>query len=78
MTGQVILVQPVHDQHNGAVLLVIEPAVERVIVLLVYLLALGLRQRLFQLQRFVDDDQVGAAPGQHPADRGRSKQISRR
>jgi hypothetical protein len=40
----------------------VEPVVRR--------LALGLRQRLLGLQRVVDDDQVGAASGQHPADRG--------
>ena len=27
-------------------------------------------QRLFGLQRIVDDDKVGTTPGQHPADRG--------
>jgi hypothetical protein len=50
----------------------VEAAVEGVVVPFVRRrLALGLRQRLLGLQRVVDDDDVGAAPGQHAADRGR-------
>jgi hypothetical protein len=63
-------VQPVHGQHDGPLPLVVEPAVEGVVVLLVGRLALGLRQRLFGLQRVVDDDDVGTPSGQHPTDRG--------
>jgi len=64
MAGEVILVQPVHDQHDGTGELVVEPAVEGVVVPFVRRLALRLRQRLLGLQGIVDDDQVGAAPGQ--------------
>jgi hypothetical protein len=39
------------------------------VVPLVRDLPLGLRQRLLGLQRIVDDDDVGAAPGQDAADR---------
>jgi hypothetical protein len=63
-------VQPVHDQHDRTLLLVVEAAVEGVVEPLVDRLPLGLRQRLLGLQRIVDDDDVGAAAGQHPADRG--------
>jgi len=31
---------------------------------------LRLRQRLLELERIVDDDDIGTLPGQHPADRG--------
>ena len=62
--------RPVRDQHDGAGQLVVEPAVEGVVVPLVDCLALRLRQRLFGLQQIVDDDDVGASPGQHAADRG--------
>ena len=41
--------------------LVVEPAVEGVVVPFVGGLALRLRQRLLGLQRVVDDDDVGAA-----------------
>jgi hypothetical protein len=41
-----------------------------VVVPFVRRLALGLRQRLLGLQGIVDDDDVGAAPGQDAADRG--------
>src|SRR6516164_2292822 len=50
--------------------LVVEPAVEGVVVPFVGGLALRLRQRLLGLQRVVDDDDVGTSPGQHAADRG--------
>jgi hypothetical protein len=63
-------VQSVHDQDDGARELVVEAAVERVVVPFVRRLPLGLRQRLLGFQRVVDDDDVGAAPGQHAADRG--------
>ncbi len=62
--------QSVHDKDDGARQLVVQPAVEGMVVPLVRHLPLGLRQRLLGLQRIVDDDDVGAAPGQHAADRG--------
>jgi len=64
-------VQAVHDQHNGTLLLVVEPAVEGMVEPLVGRPPLGLRQGLLWLQRIVDDDHVRTPPGQHPADRGR-------
>src|SRR5215472_5374693 len=64
------LVQPVHDQHDRAGELVVEPAVEGVVVPVVGPVALRLRQCFLGFQRVVDDDEVGAAPGQHAADRG--------
>jgi len=70
MAGEVVLVQAMHDQHDGTPELVVEPAVEGVVVPFVRRLALGLRQGFLGLQRIVDDDQVGTPPGQHTADRG--------
>jgi hypothetical protein len=52
-----------HDQHDGAGQLVVEATIEGVVVPLVGRLALRLRQRLFGLQRVVDDDDVGTPPG---------------
>ena len=68
---KIVLVQPVHDQHDRTRELVVEPAVEGVVVPLVGGLALGLRQGFLGFERVVDDDDVGTPPGQHPADRGR-------
>ena len=62
--------QPVHDQDDRTLLRVVQPAVEGVVVPLVRRPPLGLRQGLLGLQGIIDDDQVGAAPGQNPADRG--------
>ena len=61
----------VHDQDDGSVLLVVETAVEGVVEPLVGRAPSGLRQGLLGLQGIVENDQVGAAPGQPAADRGR-------
>ena len=78
MAGEIVLVQPVHDQHDRTRELVVESAVEGVVVPFVGRLALGLRQGLLGLQRVVDDDDVGTPPGQHPADRGGDARALRR
>ena len=73
--------QPVHDQHDRTRQLVVEPAVKGVVVPLIGSLALGLRQRLLGLQRvvdYVDYNDIGAPPRQHPADRGRDAKALRR
>jgi len=49
MAGEVVLVPPVHDQHDRTRELVVQPAVEGVVVPFVGRLALGLRQRLLGL-----------------------------
>jgi hypothetical protein len=56
-----------HDDDDGAVLLVILPAVEGMVEPLVCGLPLRIGQRLLRLQRIVDQDDVGAASGQHAA-----------
>jgi hypothetical protein len=70
VADQIILVQPVHDQDDRTLPLVIEATVEGMVEPLVCRPPLALRQRLFGFQRIIDDDQVGAAPGQDPANRG--------
>ena len=70
--------QAVHDQHDGALLLVVQPAVEGMVEPLVGRPPLGLRQGLLGLQRIIDDDQVGTPPGQYAADRGREPAALRR
>jgi hypothetical protein len=67
---QIVLVQAVHDQDDRPLLLVVEAAVEGVVEPLVGGAAMGRRERLLGLQGIIDDDDVGSAPGQHPADRG--------
>src|SRR5438270_8517336 len=67
---EIVLVQPLHDDHDGAVPLVIEPAVEGVVVPLVGGLPLRLGERLLRLQRIIDQNDVGAASGQHAAGGG--------
>ena len=70
--------QAVHDQHDGTLLLVIQPAIEGMVEPLVGRSPLGLRQGLLGLQRIIDDDRVGTPPGQHAADRGREPAALRR
>jgi hypothetical protein len=71
-------VQPVHNQNNGTRPSVVQPAVEGVVVPLVGRLPLRLRQGLLGFQRIVDNDDVGAPAGQHPADRGGEPAALRR
>ena len=61
---QVVLVQPVHDQHDRTGTLVVEAAVERMVEPFVRRPALRLGQRLLGLQRVVDDDDVGTPPAE--------------
>ena len=75
---EVVLVQSVHDEDDRASELVVQSAVEGVVEPVVRRLALGLRQCLLGLQRVVDDDEVGAAPGQYAADRGGEPAALRR
>jgi hypothetical protein len=70
MTDEIVLVQPLHDNDDCAMPFVVEPAVERVVKPVVGGLALRLGERLFGLQGIVDQNDVGTAPGQHPAIRG--------
>jgi hypothetical protein len=78
MTDQIVLVQPVHDQHDGTLLLVIEPAVEGVVEPFVGALPVGFGQCLLGLQRVVDDDYIRTPSGQHAADRGGDATALRR
>ena len=61
--------QPVHDQDDGALLLVVETAVESVVEPLVGRPPMRLGQGLLGFQGVVDDDDVRTPPGQHAADR---------
>ena len=74
MADQIILMQPVHDQHDRTFLLVVEPAVEGVVELFVDRLSLGLRQGLLGLQRIVEDDDFGATPVSTPPNEVASRQ----
>jgi hypothetical protein len=49
MADEIVFVQPVHDHHDGARQLIVQPAVEGMVVALVRHLPLGLRQRLLGL-----------------------------
>jgi hypothetical protein len=53
MADKVVFVQPLHDDDNRAPALVVEPAVERVVIPLVASLPLSLGERLLGLQRIV-------------------------
>jgi hypothetical protein len=56
VTDTIIFVQPVHDQDDGARPVVVQAAVDGVIIPIVGGLPLRLRQRLFGLQWIIDDD----------------------
>jgi len=60
-------VQPLHDDDDRAVALVVEPAVKRVDEPLVAGLPQRLGERLLRLQGIIDEGDVGTASGQDPA-----------
>jgi hypothetical protein len=60
MADQIIFVQPLHDDDNGAVLFVVLPAVEGVIVPVVSGVPLGVGERLLGFQWIID--QMKSAP----------------
>ena len=64
MADQIVLVQPLHDDDDGASLLVVLPAIEGVIVPIVGGSSLRFGERLFGFERVIDNDDIGAAPGQ--------------
>ena len=63
--------QALHHDDDRALRLVVEPRIERAVEPGVGARAAAFRHRVGGLQRIVDQDHVGPAPGQHPADRGR-------
>ena len=67
VTDEVVFVEPLHDDDDGAMPLVVEPAIESVVVPFIGGLPLRFGERLFRLQRIVDHDDVGAASGEHTA-----------
>ena len=71
MTGKVVLVQALHHHHDGISVLVVEPRHQGPAVPVDHPLAGRVRHRLLALEGIVDDDEVGAAPRQSAADRGR-------
>ena len=62
VTDQVVLVQPLHDQHDGTFLLVVQPGGDRVVVAAVGLAPLALGEGRLRLLRIVDDDEIGTSP----------------
>src|SRR5438552_17357833 len=63
VADEVVFVQPLHDDDYGAMLLVVLPAVEGVVIPFVGELPLCVGGRLLGLERIIDQDDVGAAPG---------------
>ena len=55
VADEIVLVQPLHDDDDGAAPLVVEPAVERVVVPLVGGFALRVGKRLLRLQGVIDN-----------------------
>jgi len=66
VADQIVLVQPVHDQHDRSLLLVIQAAVERMVKPFVGALPVRFRQGLLGFQWIIDDDDVGTRPVSTP------------
>src|SRR5207302_3289378 len=65
VADEVVLVQPLHDEDDRAVPLVVEPAVQGVDEPLVAGLPQRLGERLLRLQGIIDQDEVGTPSSQH-------------
>ena len=70
VADEVIFMQPLHDDDDGAMPLVILPAVESVVEPFVAGAPLRVGQRLVRLEGIVDQDDIGVASGQHTAGGG--------
>ena len=78
VAGEIVLVQALHDDDDRALLLVVEPRIERRIEPVVGGGAAALRHRVGRLQGVVDQDHVGAAAGHDAADRSREPKAPAR
>ena len=79
MAHEVILVEPLHDDDDATVPLVVEAGQQGVVVPVVDSLSLGFRQCFIRLQWVIDNQVVRAPAGQHTADRsGEAKAFSGR
>jgi hypothetical protein len=70
VASQVIVMEPLHHADDGALLAMVEPGGNRVVVAVLDLLAGDLRIDLLTLVGIVQDDEVGAAPQHASVDGG--------
>ena len=71
VAGKIVLVQALHDRNDRARLLVIEPRDECAAIPIDHALPCWLRMDFVGVEGIVDDDQIGASPGERSSDRGR-------
>ena len=67
VADEIVFVQPLHDGDDGPMPLVVEPTIEGVVEPFVGGLPLRVGECLLWLGRIIDQDDVGAASGQHTA-----------
>jgi hypothetical protein len=78
VADEIVFVQPLHDDDDYALGFVVQAGIERSVEPFVGGDAAALRHRVAGFQGIVDDDEIGAASGQHAADRGRQPKTARR
>ena len=78
MADQVVFMQPLHDDDDRSLVLFIEARVKRIVEPIVDASSAALRHRIGWLHRVVDQDEVRAPPGKHPADGGRHAKSAAR
>ena len=78
VSNEVIFVESLHDHDDHARGFVIQTGKQRAVEPFIDASALGFRNRFVGFQRIVDDDEIGAAPGQHAADRSREPKAASR
>jgi hypothetical protein len=78
VSDEIVLVQSLHDHDDHARGFVIQTGKQRAVEPFIDASALSFRNRFIGFQRIVDDDEIGAAPGQHAADRSRVPKAASR
>src|SRR5580658_7557192 len=78
VSDEVIFVESLHDHDDHTRGFVIQTGKQRAVEPFIDASALGFRNRFVGFQRIVDDDEIGAAAGQHAADRSREPKAASR
>jgi hypothetical protein len=69
MADEVVFMQALHNQNDAVLLLVVEPAIQRIVVPFVDGIALTIGECFIGLERIVDDNEARPKPGYASTDR---------
>jgi hypothetical protein len=76
MTGQIVLMEPLGDNDNGASFGIVDSRTQGLLKERLHVIALRLGTGLIGVERIVDDDEIGAVAGDPSIDRRGAKTAS--